>query len=66
MNDTSLVSKVKDKIYSAVVELNNDLKIISNLAIQWKMLFNPDLNRQAVEVIFSKKRKKRQLRTINF
>ena len=66
MNDTSLVSKIKDKIYSAVVELNNDLKIISNLAIQWKMLFNPDLNRQAVEVIFSKKRKKRQLRTINF
>ena len=66
MNDTSLVSKVKDKIYSAVVELNNDLKIISNLAIQWKMLFSPDLNRQAVEVIFSKKRKKRQLRTINF
>ena len=66
MNDTSLVSKVIDKIYSAVVELNNDLKIISNLAIQWKMLFSPDLNRQAVEVIFSKKRKKRQLRTINF
>ena len=66
MNDTSLFSKVKDKIYSAVVELNNDLKIISNLAIQWKMLFSPDLNRQAVEVIFSKKRKKRQLRTINF
>ena len=66
MNDTSLVSKIKDKIYSAVVELNNDLKIISNLAIQWKMLFSPDLNRQAVEVIFSKKRKKRQLRTINF
>ena len=66
MTDTSLVSKVKDKIYSAVVELNNDLKIISNLAIQWKMLFSPDLNRQAVEVIFSKKRKKRQLRTINF
>ena len=66
MNDTSLVSKVKDKIYSVVVELNNDLKIISNLAIQWKMLFSPDLNRQAVEVIFSKKRKKRQLRSINF
>ena len=66
MNDTSLVSKVKDKIYSAVVELNNDLKIISNLAIQWKMLLSPDLNRQAVEVIFSKKCKKRQLRTINF
>ena len=26
----------------SVVELDNDLKIISNWAIQWKMLFNPD------------------------
>ena len=30
-----------DKSWS-VVELDNDLKIISNWAIQWKMLFNPD------------------------
>ena len=42
--DTSLFSKVKDKNCS-VVELNNDLKIISSWAIQWKMLFNPDPNK---------------------
>ena len=35
-DDRSLFSKVNDKNYSTV-ELNNDLKIISNWAIQWKM-----------------------------
>ena len=39
-DDTSLFSKVKDKNCSTV-ELNNDLMIIRNWAIQWKMLFNP-------------------------
>ena len=53
-DDTSLFSKVKDKNCSTV-ELNNDLKIISNWAFQWKMLFNPDPNKQAVEILFSKK-----------
>ena len=38
--------------------MNNGLKIISNWAIQWKMLFNPDPNKQAVEMLFSKKREK--------
>ena len=53
-DDTSLSSKVKDKNCSTV-ELNNDLKIISNWAFQWKMLSNPDPNKQAVEILFSKK-----------
>ena len=53
-DDTSLFSNVKDKSWSAV-ELNNDLKIISNWAIQWKMLFNLDPNKQAVDIRFSKK-----------
>ena len=39
-------------------ELNNDLKILSNWAIQWKMSFNPDPNKQAVEILFSKSMKK--------
>ena len=56
-DDTSLFSKVKDKNCSTV-ELNNDLKIISYWAIQWKMLFNPDPNKQAVEILFSKKHEK--------
>ena len=56
-DDTSLFSKVKDKNCSTV-ELNNDLKILSNWAIQWKMSFNPDPNKQAVEILFSKSMKK--------
>ena len=43
-DDTSLFSKVKGKNCSTV-EFNSDLKIISNWAFQWKMLFNPDANK---------------------
>ena len=39
-------------------ELNDDLVKINNWAHQWKMIFNPDLNKQAREVIFSRKTKK--------
>ena len=39
-------------------ELNNDSVKISRRAYQWKMRFNRDPNKQAQEVIFSKKRKK--------
>ena len=52
--DTSLFSKVKDK-NCFTVELNNDLKIINHWDFQWKMLINPDPNKQAVEILFSKK-----------
>ena len=54
---TSLFSKVKDKNCSTV-ELKNDLKIISNWVIQWKILLNPDPNKQSVEILFSKKHEK--------
>ena len=43
-DDTSLFSKVKNKNCSNA-ELNNKLKIISNWAIQWKMLSNLDPNK---------------------
>ena len=36
-------------------ELNDDLIKISNWAFQWKMSFNADVNKQAQEVIFSRK-----------
>ena len=52
--NTSPFSKVKDK-NSSTVELNDDLKIISNWTIQLKMLFNPDPNKQPVQILFSKK-----------
>ena len=64
-DDTSLFSKVKDKNCSTV-ELNNDLKTISNWAIQWKMLFYPDPNKQAVEILFSKKQEKDNHLPLNF
>ena len=36
----------------------NDLTVVSNWDFQWKMIFNPDLTKQAQEVIFSRKTKK--------
>ena len=35
--------------------LNDDLSRISEWAHRWKMLFNPDITKQAQEVIFSRK-----------
>ena len=42
----------------AATQLNSDLEIISQWAYQWKMQFNPDKNKQAIQVIFSQKRDK--------
>ena len=64
-DDTSLFSKIKVKNCSTV-ELSNDLKIISNWAIQWKILFNPDPNKQAVGILFSKKHEKNNYTPLNF
>ena len=36
-------------------QLDNDLKKISEWAYKWKMIFNPDISKQAQEVIFSRK-----------
>ena len=54
-DDTSLFTIVYDENIAAE-QLNNDLKIISESAYQWKMQFNPDKSKQAVQVIFSQKR----------
>ena len=45
-------------IHTSATTVSQDLNGISNLAFQWKMIFNPDLNKQAQEVIFSRKIKK--------
>ena len=52
-DDTALFSIVTNPALSAS-ELNSDLKIIEKWAYQWKMLFNPDPTKQAVEMIFSR------------
>ena len=51
-DDTSLFSIVHDPNTSAVY-LNRDLNLICQWACQWKMSFNPDPNKQAVQVLFS-------------
>ena len=56
-DDTSLFTVVYNEETSATV-LNNDLNLIKQWAFEWKMQFNPDVNKQAVEVIFSCKRNK--------
>ena len=53
-DDTSLFSTVTDPTLTAS-GLNYDLKLIEQWAYLWKMSFNPDPNKQAIEVRFSHK-----------
>ena len=53
-DDTSLFTTVYDESVAAD-QLNRDLKTISDWAYQWKMQFNADKTKQAVQVIFSQK-----------
>ena len=54
-DDTYLFSVVNDINISAS-DLNEDLEKIGNWAFKWKMNFNPDPNKQAQEIIFSRKK----------
>ena len=56
-DDTSLFSVVHD-VTQSTNELNDDLEKIWNWAYHWKMSFNPDISKQAEEVIFSRKTKR--------
>ena len=56
-DDSSLFLRVKD-INLAHEQLLQDLNEITKWANQWKMRFNPDITKQAIEVIFSYKYKK--------
>ena len=53
-DDTSLFSKVNGKRDSNS-QLNSHLGKISKWDFQWKISFNPDPNKQAIEVCFSNK-----------
>ena len=55
-DDTMLFTIVMDPKESAT-DLNHDLAIINQWAYQWKMVFNPDRNKQATELLFSCKKK---------
>ena len=54
MDNTSIFSEVFDK-NKFQTDFNNKLCIISEWEFQWKMQFNPDPNKQANEVYFSRK-----------
>ena len=54
-DDTMLFSVVHDPDLTAK-DLNLDLNTIKNWAYQWKMSFNPDPSKQAVEILFSQKK----------
>ena len=56
-NDTSLFSVVFN-VDATAKELNDDLAKVQDWALRWKMSFNPDISKQAQEVIFSRKLKK--------
>ena len=64
-DDTSLFSKVIDKNNSNS-QLNSDLTKISKWAFRWKMSFNPDPNKQAIEVRFSNKHDKKNYLPLQF
>ena len=54
-DDTSLFTVVQQP-YTAAEDLNHDLELISKWAHDWRMSFNPDPQKQAVELLLSKKR----------
>ena len=64
-NDTSLFYKVFDKNVSRAT-LNNDSECTNNWAFQWKMRFNPDRNKQAEKLYFSKKADNQKLLDLTF
>ena len=53
-DDTSLFALFRDQ-HTSSDNLNRDLGRTYEWAIQWKMSFNPDPSKQAVEVYFSHK-----------
>ena len=54
-DDTSLFSVVNN-INNSASDLNEVLKKIGKWAFKWKMNFNPDPNKHAQEIIFSRKK----------
>ena len=54
-DDTSLFTVVQN-FNSAANDMNHDLELIRQWAHDWRMSFNPDPQKQAVELIFSRKK----------
>lgn len=56
-DDSSLFARVIE-VGATHQQIMKDLDTITKWASQWKMVFNPDITKQAIEVIFSQKYKK--------
>ena len=54
-DDTSLFTIVHEPNLASE-EMNHDLPLISQWAHDWRMSFNPDPQKQAIELLFTKKR----------
>ena len=54
-DDTSLFIVVRET-HEAASDMNHDLQLISQWAHDWGMSFNPDPQKQAVELLFSRNR----------
>ena len=64
-DDSSLFSLILDQIRCSI-QMNNDLQKVSEFAHQWKMSFNPDPSKQAIEVYFTRKIKPPDPPELNF
>ena len=53
--DSTSISSIVHDIDLSSKQLHDDLKKVSDWAYQWNMSFNPDLSKQAQELIFSQK-----------
>ena len=65
-DDTFIFDINPDHIGSGPSILQQDLGKITEWAHQWKMSFNPDITKQAVEVLFSNKNKRAIHEHLNF
>lgn len=62
--DDTFIFRVVDE--NSTTKLNQDLEKITEWANQWKMIFNPDITKAAVEITFSRKRTPSQFETLMF
>ena len=53
-----MIYSIVEALASKAAVINNDLELISQWVHQWKMSFNPELSKQAVEILFSNRKTK--------
>ena len=56
-DDSSLFTRVEE-VNETHEKLIKDLQTVTNWAYQWEMVFNPDITKQALEIIIFRQEKK--------